>query len=257
MNIFGSVGSHPASTLADVFDGSLHGLTADPVFGSSISEVPQDERQRKLNAFAALNPHPIPFWKRIFDVVGCFTLSILLSPLLLLIALFIRLVSTGPVLFKQVRLGEMGEDFIIYKFRTLHLSARACEDHQEFVANLVNSDQPAAKPDLTNRYIPGGKWLRGLSLDELPQLLNIMRGEMSLIGPRPEIIAWDKYEPWQLKRFEVRPGVTGLWQVSGKNKLTFNQMVDKDIEYISRRSFPLDMWILFRTFYMMLQQDNT
>jgi lipopolysaccharide/colanic/teichoic acid biosynthesis glycosyltransferase len=257
MNNFGSVGSNQASTFSDVLDVSLHGPFADPVLGSSIGEVPPDERQRKRNAFAALTPHPIPFWKRVFDVVGCLALSVLLSPLLLLIALFIRLVSTGPVLFKQVRLGEMGDDFVIYKFRTLHSSARACEDHQEFVANLVNSDQAAAKPDLTSRYIPGGKWLRGFSLDELPQLLNILRGEMSLIGPRPEIIAWDKYEPWQLKRFEVRPGVTGLWQVSGKNKLTFNQMVSKDIEYISKRSFRLDMWILFRTFYMMLQRDNT
>lgn len=255
MNNVGSIDSSQASACADVF--RVSSSESLPEFVAlSLSDDLSNEALKQI-AFAALSPHPIPIWKRIFDIVGCLVLAVVLSPVLLTIALFIRVVSKGPVLFKQVRLGEMGKDFVIYKFRTLQPSATACEDHQEFVANLVTSEKAAAKPDLTARYIPGGGLLRSTSLDELPQLINILRGEMSLIGPRPEIIAWDKYEPWQLERFEVRPGVTGLWQVSGKNKLTFHQMVSKDIEYISKRSFRLDLWILFRTFYMMVKRDNT
>jgi lipopolysaccharide/colanic/teichoic acid biosynthesis glycosyltransferase len=208
-------------------------------------------------AFHPLVHRPIPTWKRAFDLMGSLVLMILLSPLLLGIAIFIRLVSSGPILFKQVRLGEMGEDFVIYKFRTLNPADNACAEHRDFVANLVGSDEAAAKPNLQERYILGAQWLRSSSLDELPQLINILRGEMSLIGPRPEVLTWDQYEPWQLRRFEVRPGVTGLWQVSGKNKLTFNQMVNKDIEYITKRSLRLDMWIMFKTFCMMLKRDNT
>ena len=200
----------------------------------------------------------MPFWKRLFDVCVASLLLVALSPLLVAIGVFVRSVSRGPALFKQSRLGEMGKYFIIYKYRTLHQSDTTCptSEHREFVAGLTTSDEIAAKPDMSGRLIPGGRFLRSHSLDELPQLLNVLRGEMSLIGPRPDVLDWQDYPPWQLRRFEVTPGITGLWQVSGKNRLTFPQMVELDIKYIENRSFWLEMWILVKTFSLVLSKDN-
>jgi lipopolysaccharide/colanic/teichoic acid biosynthesis glycosyltransferase len=258
MKTAGSISLNRALTSAQVCELPSLGKECEhsSLADSTASGNANQEAERRA-AFAALVHRPIPVWKRGFDLVGSLLLVALLMPLMIAIAVFIRVVSRGPILFRQVRLGEMGNDFVMYKFRTLHPSEKACENHRTFVANLVNSKAAAEKPDLTDRYIPGAKWLRSTSLDELPQLINIIRGEMSLIGPRPEVLPWSKYEPWQLKRFEVRPGVTGLWQVSGKNKLTFNQMVGKDLEYIAQRSLRLDMWIMLQTFRMMLRRDNT
>lgn len=209
-------------------------------------------------AFQALKWHPIPFWKRLFDICVASLLLVVLSPLLIAIGFFIRMVSRGPALFKQERLGEMGRYFVIYKYRTLHPSESTCptSEHREFMTGLTTSEEIAAKPDLSDRLIPGGHFLRSHSLDELPQLLNVLRGEMSLIGPRPDVLDWQDYPPWQLRRFEVTPGITGLWQVSGKNRLTFSQMVELDIKYIENRSFWLDMWILMKTFKLVLSKDN-
>jgi lipopolysaccharide/colanic/teichoic acid biosynthesis glycosyltransferase len=209
-------------------------------------------------AFASLKWHPIPLWKRIFDLSVAAILLLALTPVFILVGLFIRLVSRGPVLFKQERLGEMGKYFVIYKFRTLHSNVSTCATsaHREFMTNLTTSGEVAAKPDLSSRLIPGGKFLRSRSLDELPQLWNVLRGEMSLIGPRPDVLDWQDYPPWQLRRFEVTPGITGLWQVSGKNRLTFSQMVELDIKYIENRSLKLDMWILAKTFKLVLRKDN-
>lgn len=152
----------------------------------------------------------------------------------------------------------MGKYFVIYKFRTLHQanSIDATQEHRQFVAELANSDAVAAKPDLSSRLIPWGGFLRSSSLDELPQLINVIRGEMSLIGPRPDVLDWQDYPEWQLRRFEVTPGITGLWQVSGKNRLTFRQMVELDIRYIERRSIWLDMWILVKTVKLILNKGN-
>jgi lipopolysaccharide/colanic/teichoic acid biosynthesis glycosyltransferase len=150
----------------------------------------------------------------------------------------------------------MGEDFTIYKFRTLQACDSATADHRLFVAQLSASDGVLTKPDLTKRLIPGGGFLRRTSLDELPQLWNILVGNMSLIGPRPDVLGWEDYQPHQLRRFEVVPGVTGWWQVSGKNRLTFEQMIAKDLEYVDRRSPLLDLKILLLTVKFLLQRDN-
>ena len=203
-----------------------------------------------------LTRRPIPWWKRGIDIVASIILIVLLSPLLLAIAIFIRCVSRGPALFRQVRLGEMGQDFVILKFRTLHPSSTATREHQLFVANLSASNQVLEKPDLAGRLIPGGKFLRSWSLDELPQLFNVLSGEMSLIGPRPDVLAWCDYDEWQLRRFETLPGLTGLWQVSGKNRLTFQEMINLDIRYVETRSITLDLWILFRTVKVLFSRDN-
>ncbi|MBX3421913.1 MAG: sugar transferase [Pirellulaceae bacterium] len=219
-------------------------------------ELAHSEDERKRRAFQHCRHRPIPSWKRAMDIVISVFLAVLLLPVLAGISLLVLVVSGRPVLFRQKRLGEMGREFVIFKFRTLHESPVATEDHRQFVADLMDSTQAAAKPDLSKRMIPGGRLLRSTSLDELPQLLNILRGEMSLIGPRPDVLRWEDYEPEQLKRFEVLPGVTGLWQVSGKNKLTFNEMVQKDLEYIQRRSLRLDMSILLKTIKLVARQDN-
>lgn len=215
-----------------------------------------DGLQQKLQAFQGLKARPTPYWKRAIDCLVSGALVILLAPLLALIAIYIRLVSRGPVFFTQSRLGLMGDDFTIYKFRTLKCSETATEDHKEYVANLSATDGVLEKPDLSTRMIPGGKFLRQTSLDELPQLLNILQGKMSLVGPRPDVMDWNDYKPEQLRRFEVVPGVTGLWQVSGKNRLTFEQMIQKDVHYVDHRSFWLDVKILFKTFGLLLQRDN-
>jgi lipopolysaccharide/colanic/teichoic acid biosynthesis glycosyltransferase len=210
----------------------------------------------KSNAFMGLIAKPTPVWKRTLDCVVAGVLLVFLSPLLVLISLYIRAVSRGPVLFTQSRLGLMGDEFTIYKFRTLKCSSTATSDHKEYVAKLSATDGVLTKPDLSSRVIPGGRLLRQTSLDELPQLLNILLGNMSLIGPRPDVMYWSDYKPEQLRRFEVVPGVTGLWQVSGKNRLTFEQMIEKDVYYVDHRSVKLDLWILLKTFGLLLQRDN-
>jgi lipopolysaccharide/colanic/teichoic acid biosynthesis glycosyltransferase len=212
--------------------------------------------ERKRRAFCHCRSRRIPKWKRAFDLVVSASLLLILSPLLIAIAAFIRLTSGGPVLFKQVRLGEMGKEFIIYKFRTLHNCPNATHNHRQYVNSLSSADSAIVKPDLTDRMIPGGNFLRKSSLDELPQLMNILKGEMSLVGPRPDVLHWEDYQPYQLRRFEVLPGVTGLWQVNGKNRLTHSQMIEMDIEYVTHRSFLLDLRIALKTVRVLLFREN-
>ncbi|HUP78040.1 MAG TPA: sugar transferase [Pirellula sp.] len=221
-------------------------------------EIAPSQTELRTIALSNLIHHPMPRWKRWFDVIAASLLLVVLTPLLAMICVFIRCVSKGPVFFSQERLGEMGKYFVIYKFRTLHPenTLSVVSEHREFVAELANRDVAAAKPDLRSRLIPCGGFLRSTSLDELPQLLNVLKGEMSLIGPRPDVLDWHDYPAWQLKRFEVTPGITGLWQVSGKNRLTFCQMVELDIRYVERRSVLLDTWILIQTVKLVLNKDN-
>lgn len=221
-----------------------------------VSHSDAAEDHSKSVAFQNLRAKPTPFWKRTFDFLLAGSLLVLLSPLLAMIAVYIRVVSRGPVFFTQSRLGLMGNEFTIYKFRTLKCSATATEDHKAYVANLSATDGVLTKPDLASRMIPGGKLLRQTSLDELPQLLNILKGNMSVVGPRPDVMDWSAYKPEQLRRFEVVPGVTGQWQVSGKNRLTFEQMIEKDVYYVDHRSIGLDLLILLKTLRLLVQRDN-
>lgn len=207
-------------------------------------------------AFCGLRSRPTPVWKRVLDCLVAGSLLVLLSPVLLAIAVYIRLVSRGPALFTQERMGLMGNEFTIYKFRTLKCSEGATAAHRQYVAELSERDGVLTKPDLRSRVIPGGAFLRRTSLDELPQLLNILQGNMSLVGPRPDVMEWQDYRPEQLRRFEVVPGVTGLWQVNGKNRLTFEQMIELDLRYVDNRSLWLDLSILCRTLGMLVRRDN-
>lgn len=198
-----------------------------------------------------------PGWKRVLDVVVIILVSPLLAPILLLVAAYIRLVSAGPVFFIQSRVGHGGEDFRIIKFRTMEVPQVSRDAvHRDYVANHVRFDKPIKKPNYKSELILGGKLLRKFSIDELPQVFNVLQGNMSLVGPRPDLLRLDDYEAWQCRRFEVLPGMTGLWQVSGKNSLTFDQMVELDIQYIETQSLKEDLRIIARTFLVLLFNHN-
>jgi lipopolysaccharide/colanic/teichoic acid biosynthesis glycosyltransferase len=191
----------------------------------------------------------IPAWKRALDIALIMLVSPLLAPLMLFIAVLIRTVSPGPVFFKQERVGGYGRRFLCLKFRTMFLGADAAV-HQSHLSRLMSSDEPMEKMDGQGdpRVIPLGVLLRASGLDELPQILNVLRGEMSLVGPRPCLpYEYERYLPWQKERFNTAPGLTGLWQVRGKNRTTFVEMVQWDIRYVRTRSLWLDTWIILTT----------
>ncbi len=175
---------------------------------------------------------------------------------MLLVGLLIRIVSTGPILFKQERVGYLGERFLCLKFRTMFVDADT-KVHQGHLNQLIHSDAPMLKIDSRGdkRIIPFGRLLRATGLDELPQLINVLNGEMSLVGPRPCVsYEYEQYQEWQHERFNTLPGLTGLWQVSGKNRTTFTEMMHLDIQYVRNRSLWLDLKIIFKTVPALLVQ---
>ena len=198
----------------------------------------------------------IPGWKRALDIVLIILALPVLLPLAAIISLIIWRVSPGPILFQQERVGYRGRGFMCLKFRTMHCGAET-NTHQGHLQDLMASDAPMVKMDAKgdSRIIPGGKILRSAGLDELPQLINVLKGEMSLVGPRP-CITYEatKYLPWQRERFNTAPGLTGLWQVSGKNRTTFTRMIQLDIEYSRKRNLWLDLRIIFMTIPALLVQ---
>ena len=199
--------------------------------------------------------------KRTFDLIFAALAIMLLFPLWLLIALLIKLDSKGPVFYTQERVGMDGRLFLLYKFRTMKAGADS-ELHREYQrafiagraeANLGNDTQPTYKLLADPRITRIGKILRRISLDEVPQLLNVMSGDMSLVGPRPPIpYEVEAYELWHRKRLDMKPGLTGLWQVSGRNRLPFEEMVRLDLFYIENWSLLLDIKIILRTGFVML-----
>jgi len=202
------------------------------------------------------NGPALPGWKRALDLGLIVLASPLLVPLAILIGAFVSLVSKGPILFKQERIGLGGRKFLCFKFRTMQVGAES-RSHQEHLRRLIESGVPMTKMDARGdrRIIPGGVFLRATGLDELPQLINVLRGDMSIVGPRPCLpYEFEHYLPWQRERCQAAPGLTGLWQVSGKNKTTFIQMIQLDIEYARRRSLLLDLEIIFKTIPALLAQ---
>jgi len=191
----------------------------------------------------------LPGWKRALDLAAILMALPVILPLTVVIGVIIRLVSTGPILFKQERVGYRGSRFMCLKFRTMICGAETVT-HQGHLQQLMDSDVPMTKMDSKgdSRIIPLGKLLRASGLDELPQLVNVLKGEMSLVGPRP-CLPYEaaKYLPWQLERFNAVPGLTGLWQVSGKNRTTFTKMIQLDIEYSRTKTFLRDLIIIFKT----------
>ena len=183
--------------------------------------------------------------KRTFDIVGSTLLLIVLSPLLLAITLAVRLTSRGPALYRSSRRGIGQRPFACLKFRTMQMDA---EQRQEDLEELNEADGAMFKIREDPRLTPVGGLLRRFSLDELPQLVNVLRGEMSLVGPRPlPERDYDMLAEWHRKRYLVLPGITGLWQVSGRSELDFDDLVNLDFMYLERWSLALDLTILLKT----------
>jgi lipopolysaccharide/colanic/teichoic acid biosynthesis glycosyltransferase len=190
---------------------------------------------------------------RMLDIAVASVLLLLLAPLLLAIAIVIRIDSPGWVVFRQRRIGRDLTPFTVHKFRTMLADAEQ-DAHQAYVLALLAgrdgapSDRPMLKLVGDSRITRTGRFLRRSSLDELPQLWNVLRGDMSLVGPRPPIpYEVEHYRPEWLGRFAVKPGVTGLWQVSGRSHRTVDEMMQLDVDYAARRSVWLNLWILART----------
>jgi lipopolysaccharide/colanic/teichoic acid biosynthesis glycosyltransferase len=192
--------------------------------------------------------------KRVMDVVAGSIAFVAVTPLLLMIALAIKLSSPGPVLFVQQRVGRNGRPFRLYKFRTMIDGAHLLHTH---VAHLSTCDGPALKIPNDPRLHGLGAFLRRSSLDELPQLINVMRGEMSLVGPRPALPPEvERYEPHYNQRLTVQPGMTGLWQVSGRTNVQFRRWMAMDVWYVRNWSPFVDAWILLQTLPAVLRREG-
>ena len=206
-----------------------------------------DRKVRTGNAIAA--SREIPLWKRILDITCILPTLPLWLPVVLLIALWIKIVSPGPIFFRQERVGYGGNLFMLLKFRTMKSNVETTS-HERHLEQLMQTDRPMTKLDASGdpRIIRGGRLLRATGLDELPQLWNVLRGEMSLVGPRPcTPNEFRRYQPWQQQRVNAAPGLTGYWQVNGKNKTTFTEMINLDIFYTKNMSLRLDLAIILRT----------
>lgn len=204
--------------------------------------------EKKKSAFAL---------KRGIDVIGSLLALLLLSPVFLVLAAIIKLTSSGPVLFRQNRIGQHGKAFTFLKFRSMYANNNAAI-HEEYVKKLIAGKCEAKHGDgkqttfkLTNdpRITPIGRFIRRTSLDELPQFFNVLSGDMSLVGPRPPVpYEYEAYDIWHRHRMmEVKPGITGLWQVTGRSRTTFDEMVRLDLRYASSWSIPMDLKILWQT----------
>jgi lipopolysaccharide/colanic/teichoic acid biosynthesis glycosyltransferase len=191
----------------------------------------------------------VPGWKSGLDII-CILLSLpVWLPLMILLMLVTRIASPGPIFYRQKRVGLGGKHFLIWKFRTMKVSAET-QSHERYFEELMRTNCVMTKLDTSGdpRLAPFGRILRASGLDELPQIFNVLCGEMSLVGPRPCLPnEFAHYEPWQRERVNGLPGLTGYWQVNGKNKTTFNEMVAMDVFYLKNLSILLDLKIMLRT----------
>ncbi|MDO8689491.1 MAG: sugar transferase [Dehalococcoidia bacterium] len=224
----------PFKIVPDLFEMSLSGVDINDLGGIPLISMRESSIQG-VNLFL----------KRAMDLSISVLVLLVTSPILLLVALAIKLDSRGPVLFTQERLGRCGKPFKIYKFRSMKAEA---EKEVAKLVNLNEAEGPLFKIREDPRLTRVGRWLRRVSLDELPQLFNVLKGDMALVGPRPPLASEvGLYQEWHRKRLEAAPGVTGLWQVSGRSELPFDEMVMLDIYYIENWSPGLDAKILLRT----------
>jgi exopolysaccharide production protein ExoY len=242
------------STNGQYNHGDLEKATAAPATNGKDGEL----TQLLLRFAIAEAAHPcspealvmaLPPWKRVLDLaIIIFTLPVWL-PLMLFIAIWVAITSPGPIFYRQPRVGFRGRRFMIVKFRTMKVNAET-RSHETYLEQLMVSDRPMIKLDATGdpRLILGGKFLRAIGLDELPQLFNVVRGEMSIVGPRPcTVQEFELYAPEDRERVNAVPGLTGFWQVNGKNRTTFRQMVDMDVLYSKNISLGMDLKIIART----------
>jgi lipopolysaccharide/colanic/teichoic acid biosynthesis glycosyltransferase len=194
------------------------------------------------------------FGKRLFDVLGSSVLLVFLGPVILLLGLLVRMDSAGPMFYASRRTGKGGRIFTFYKLRSMFVGAHLRKSE---LWHLNEADGPIFKIRRDPRLTRLGGWLRRTSLDELPQLFNVLKGDMSLVGPRPPLPEEvERYEPWQLRRLDVSPGITCLWQISGRSRLGFDEWMRLDLEYVRQRSLLLDMKILLRTLPAVLSREG-
>jgi lipopolysaccharide/colanic/teichoic acid biosynthesis glycosyltransferase len=269
--VFTEMASLEAPAIEEIFR-KIHRLLNDKLpeilfkkIAISFHIYPEMQGSESLNGLFNIKPYPdlaerrmgnklTMTVKRLIDVAGSFIAILLFSPVLAVIAAAVKLTSEGPVFFKQERLGLNGKTFKLYKFRTMYLNNDPGK-HKDYIRKYIGEQKNAAvepgvfklKNDL--RITPVGKFLRKISFDELPQLINVLKGEMSLVGPRPPIhYECDLYDIWHRRRLlSCKPGITGLWQVTGRSRTTFDEMVRLDLEYINKWSLWLDLKIILKT----------
>jgi lipopolysaccharide/colanic/teichoic acid biosynthesis glycosyltransferase len=235
------------------------GTYPDDVFNKLLIDEPSQPDLFPINLDESKEPKKIELaLKRGVDILGAVTGLLVFSPIMLITVLLIKVTSSGPVIYKQNRFGKKGARFPFYKFRSMYSNVDD-QIHREYVTNLIkgelekinqgDGEQPLYKMKSDSRVTPVGKIIRKTSIDELPQFLNVLKGEMSLVGPRPPLpYEVEKYEPWHLRRIlEVKPGITGLWQVDGRSKTSFDDMVRMDLRYVQNWSLWLDIKILLKT----------
>lgn len=209
-----------------------------------MSEVIENERSNVLYEVI----------KRIIDIVASFTGLIVLSPLMLVVSILIKLESKGEVIFKQKRVGLNGKEFYMYKFRSMVINA---EELKEQLESQNEMSGPMFKIKDDPRITKVGKFIRKTSIDELPQLINVIKGDMSLVGPRPSLPKEvKKFEQWMMERLEVKPGLTCIWQISGRNNIDFEDWMKLDIKYVRERSLVLDFKLIFKTIFVLFGDKN-
>lgn len=192
--------------------------------------------------------------KRILDIIASTLGLIILSPILLVVAILIKLESKGPVIFSQKRIGLNKKEFKMYKFRSMVQNA---EELKEKLAKENEMSGPMFKMKNDPRVTKVGRFIRKTSIDELPQLINVLKGDMSLVGPRPSLPKEvSKFEPWMLKRLQVKPGLTCYWQVSGRNNIDFEDWMKLDLQYVDDRSFWLDLKLILKTATVLFGDKN-
>lgn len=192
--------------------------------------------------------------KRIIDIIGSIIGIVLVSPVLLVTAVLIKLESKGRIFFSQTRVGLHGKEFKIYKFRSMVDGAEALRKSIEHKNEMSG---PMFKVRGDPRITKIGRFIRKTSIDELPQLINVLKGEMSLVGPRPSLPSEvEKFESWMLKRLEVKPGLTCYWQVSGRNNICFEDWMKLDIDYVNNRNMQLDIKLIFKTIILLFGDKN-
>ncbi len=255
-----AVVTHPAILFDEISAGKLTGDTTKPGDGpvEALRLTPafvSDRLERNGQSYAL---------KRIIDLVGAIAGIVLLSPLMLLAALAVAMTSHGPIIFKQTRLGQGGKPFTFYKFRSMFTGS---DDgvHRAYVADLIDgkadqretgeAGQRLYKLRSDSRITPVGRFLRKTSIDELPQFYNVLKGEMSLVGPRPPVpYEAARYQAWHVRRLlSAKPGITGLWQVEGRSRVSFDEMVRMDLRYIRDCSLEMDLRILLKTVKVVLR----
>lgn len=193
-------------------------------------------------------------FKRLIDVIGSLIGLIILSPILIIIGILIKLESRGPIIFSQKRVGLNGEEFKMYKLRSMVSNA---EELKEKLTEQNEMSGPMFKMKDDPRITKVGKFIRKTSIDELPQLINVLKGDMSLVGPRPSLPNEVKnFESWMLKRLNVKPGLTCYWQVMGRNNIEFEEWMKLDIKYVNERNFWLDIKLIFKTFFVLFGDEN-